>query len=62
MNMFDEDDKSFFVALYFSFVTLCLFTPLTLTGGKGYLVVVGSYGDAGATNDLVVRTAGVSAP
>jgi hypothetical protein len=45
-----------------SLITLCLFNPINLTGGKGYLPVVGSYGDAGATNDLVVRTAGVSAP
>jgi len=43
-------------------ITMCLFNPFTLTGGKGYLVVVGSYGDAGVTNDLVVRAAGVSAP
>ena len=45
-----------------SLITLCLFNPISLTGGKRYLAVVGSYGDAGATNDLVVRTAGVSAP
>ncbi len=43
-------------------IRLCLFNPLSLTSGTGYLIVVGSYGDAGATNDLVVRTAGVSAP
>ena len=32
----------------------------TLNGGESYLVVAGSLGDGGATNDLVVGTAGVS--
>ena len=32
----------------------------TLNGGESYLVVAGSNGDGGATNDLVVGTAGLS--
>jgi hypothetical protein len=31
-----------------------------LSAGVSYVVVVGSYGDGGATNDLVITTAGVS--
>lgn len=31
-----------------------------LTAGVSYVVVLGSYGDGGATNDLVISTAGVS--
>ena len=34
----------------------------TLNAGESYLVVAGAYGDGGATNDLVVGTAGVSLP
>ena len=44
-------------------VTLTLLNGLnTLNGGESYLVVAGSNGDGGATNDLVVGTAGVSEP
>jgi hypothetical protein len=34
----------------------------TLNAGESYLVVAGSLGDGGATNDLVVGTAGISQP
>ncbi|MDG1842490.1 MAG: T9SS type A sorting domain-containing protein [Crocinitomicaceae bacterium] len=44
-------------------VTLTLLNGLnTLNGGESYLVIAGSNGDGGATNDLVVGTAGVSEP
>lgn len=43
-------------------ITLPFFNPIQLTGGKTYLIMVGAYGDGGNTNDLVVRTAGVSEP
>ena len=41
-------------------ITLPLFSPFTLLNGRGYLAVAGAYGDAGATNDLVVATSGTS--
>ncbi|MES2800310.1 MAG: T9SS type A sorting domain-containing protein [Bacteroidota bacterium] len=40
--------------------TLKLLTDQTLDADLSYLVTVGSFGDGGATNDLVVGTAGVS--
>jgi hypothetical protein len=43
-------------------IQLNLFSPFTLLSGNGYLVVIGGYGDGGATNDLVVTTAGISDP
>ena len=43
-------------------ITLPFFSPFQLTGGRTYLIMVGAYGDGGNTNDLVVRTAGVSEP
>ena len=43
-------------------VTLPLFSPLTLTGGKGYIAVAGAYGDGGTTNDIVIATSGDSEP
>jgi hypothetical protein len=41
-------------------VNLPLTTAFSMTASTPYLVVVGSYGDGGATDDLVVGTAGVS--
>ena len=43
-------------------ITLPFFSSMQLTAGKTYLIMVGAYGDGGSTNDLVVRTAGVSPP
>ena len=42
-------------------ITLPLFSPFQLLNGRGYLAVVGAYGDGGLTNDLVVATSGESA-
>lgn len=42
--------------------TLKLLTDQVLDANVSYLVTVGSFGDGGATNDLVVGTAGNSAP
>ena len=39
-------------------ITLVLTAPLS--AGVSYVVVLGSYGDGGATNDLMISTAGVS--
>ena len=41
-------------------ITLPLLTPQALNAGEPYLVVVGSFGDGGATNDLVIATSGSS--
>lgn len=41
-------------------VTLPLLTSQSLNAGEPYLVVVGSFGDGGATNDLVIATSGTS--
>ena len=38
--------------------TFALQTPQALTAGESYLALVGSYGDGGASNDLVVASAG----
>ena len=38
--------------------TFALQTPQALTAGESYIVVVGSYGDGGASNDLVVASSG----
>ena len=43
-------------------ISLPLFSPLSLTGGEGYLVVAGAYGDGGTTDDLRITTSGTSAP
>jgi hypothetical protein len=43
-------------------MTLPLQNEQALTAGEPYLVVVGSYGDGGATNDLVIATSGTSEP
>lgn len=43
-------------------ITLPLFSPFELLSGRGYLAVVGAYGDGGATNDLVAATSGDSEP
>ena len=43
-------------------ITLPLFSPITLLSGRGYLAVVGAYGDGGASNDLVTATSGESEP
>lgn len=44
-----------------AWVTLAFDTPITLDPNKSYGLFVGSYGDGGATNDLVINTAGTSA-
>lgn len=36
--------------------------PTTLLAGSSYLVVAATYGDGGVTDDLIVATAGISAP
>jgi hypothetical protein len=41
-------------------ISLPLSSPFTLNANESYLVVAGSLGDGGASNDLVVGTAGVS--
>lgn len=41
-------------------ITLPLTTPFPLIAGNSYLLVVGSYGDGGATDDFVVGTSGIS--
>ena len=41
-------------------ITLPLLSAQTLTAGASYLAVALSYGDGGATNDLVVATSGTS--
>lgn len=41
-------------------LTLPFISRPILTAGEPYLLVVGAYGDAGATNDLVTATAGMS--
>jgi len=38
--------------------TFALQTPQVLTAGESYLAMVGSYGDGGASNDLVVASSG----
>jgi hypothetical protein len=38
--------------------TFALQTPQPLTAGESYLAMLGSYGDGGASNDLVVASAG----
>jgi hypothetical protein len=43
-------------------VTLVFNGGQSLTAGEPYLLVVGSYGDGGATDDLVVGTSGISEP
>ncbi|MCF8408833.1 MAG: T9SS type A sorting domain-containing protein [Crocinitomicaceae bacterium] len=43
-------------------VILPLATPITLNANDSYLAVVGSYGDGGATNDLVSASSGASEP
>ena len=43
-------------------ITIPFFSPHPLNAGRRYLIMIGSYGDGGATNDLVVRTGGVSIP
>jgi hypothetical protein len=43
-------------------ITLPLQNAQTLNAGESYLAVVGSFGDGGASNDLVVGTSGVSEP
>jgi hypothetical protein len=43
-------------------IPLIFNSPLPLTANNSYLLVVGSYGDAGATNDLVIAAAGTSEP
>lgn len=45
-----------------SMITLPLTTSYPLLAGNSYLLVVGSYGDGGATDDFVVGTSGVSEP
>ena len=40
--------------------TFALQTPQALSAGESYLAMVGSYGDGGASNDLVVGTSGGS--
>lgn len=43
-------------------ITLPLMAPATLNAGESYLVVVGAYGDGGATFDLVTARSGNSEP
>ena len=43
-------------------ISLPLFNALNLTGGEGYLVVAGAYGDGAQTSDLRITTSGTSAP
>jgi hypothetical protein len=41
-------------------ITLPLISETDLNAGEPYLVVVGSFGDGGSTNDLVIATSGTS--
>lgn len=41
-------------------ITLPLTSSFPLTAGNSYLLVIGSYGDGGATDDFVVGTSGIS--
>jgi hypothetical protein len=43
-------------------ITLPLGSPTNLNGNESYLVVIGSAGDGGTTNDLVTASSGSSAP
>lgn len=43
-------------------ISLMFNSPITLNANTSYLLVVGSYGDAGATDDLVIAAAGTSEP
>ncbi|MEY3235949.1 MAG: hypothetical protein RI883_50 [Bacteroidota bacterium] len=41
-------------------ITFILLNTQALTAGESYLAVIASFGDGGATNDLVVATSGIS--
>ena len=43
-------------------ISLALANPVLLNANEAYLAMVGSYGDGGATNDLVTASSGASAP
>jgi hypothetical protein len=43
-------------------ISLPLATPILLNANEAYLAMVGSYGDGGATNDLVTASSGASEP
>jgi hypothetical protein len=43
-------------------ISLPLATPILLNANESYLAMVGSYGDGGATNDLVTASSGASEP
>jgi hypothetical protein len=43
-------------------ISLSLATPVLLNANESYLAMVGSYGDGGATNDLVTASSGASEP
>lgn len=43
-------------------VSLALGSPILLNANEAYLAMVGSYGDGGATNDLVTASSGASEP
>ena len=43
-------------------ISLPLGSPINLNGNESYLVVIGSYGDGGATNDLVTASSGSTTP
>ncbi len=43
-------------------ISLPLGTPVNLNANEAYLAMIGSYGDGGATNDLVTASSGSSTP
>jgi len=43
-------------------ISLALGSPILLNANEAYLAMVGSYGDGGATNDLVTASSGASEP
>lgn len=55
LHMITEEEKGTMVTLMFQ-------DEVTLTANLAYLVVAGSFGDGGLTNDLMVGTSGVSEP
>lgn len=58
--MEQSDDYALSAGEFGTEVELCLLSSQTLNAGESYLVVVGSYGDGGASNDLVTATGGTS--
>jgi hypothetical protein len=58
--MEQSDDYALDASEFGTEVELCLLSTQTLNAGESYLVVVGAYGDGGASNDLVTATGGDS--